>query len=98
MKIKALERRIRQLERERAEAREQAAQEWQMRFIRESMADKELTDLMYPLVQTQIKYGFDSLEAEAAYDEIKDEYERILETRYPWTLEEDLPEPTSWPC
>jgi len=89
MKIKTLVRRIRQLERERTAASERAEQEWQMRFIRESMADKELTDLVYPLVKVQLKHGFDSPEAEAAYERIKDDFERIIDARYPWVFEEE---------
>jgi len=87
MSVRRLERRLRELEQERVTAQRNAERAWELRYFRETMADVDIDKLMRPLALAQAYYGIDSPEAHAEFEKVKDEFERILDERYPWVFE-----------
>jgi len=58
-----------------------------LKYFHATIGDEDLDRLMRPVAEAQAYHGIDSPEAHAEYDKVKDEFERILEERYPWVFE-----------
>jgi len=87
MSVRRLERRLRELEQQREDARRHAERAWILKYLQETIGDKDLDELMRPVALAQAYHGIDSPEAKAEGEKVKDAVMRILDERYPWVFE-----------
>jgi len=84
MNIRQLERRVREAEKRKREAAEEAERDWERRFVMATLQpiDTELDELTRTHALLQAQHGIDSPEAKAEFDRIRKDFERIIEERY----------------